>query len=154
METSAKNNKATGPSLCRRLKEAGVKPSLQRLAVLEHLCARYDHPTADMIYAGLHASVPTLSKTTVYNTLRLFCEAGLACSLNLDAGNQRFDGQTHRHDHFICRHCGRVFDVPAADAKAGSRAELPAGLREFEVFRTEVSYFGLCADCKDERNRE
>lgn len=131
------------------MQEVGVKPSLQRMAVLEYLETHCNHPTVEMIYADLHPGVPTLSKTTVYNTLRLFCEAGLACSLNLDSQNQRFDGQMHPHHHFICRNCGKVMDVPVD--KKTAEAELPAALNKFEVFRTEVSYFGICSDCGSHR---
>ena len=50
----------------------GIKPSLQRLAVMKYLMQYHTHPTVDEIYAALHSSIPTLSKTTIYNTLSLF----------------------------------------------------------------------------------
>lgn len=130
--------------ICARMRAAGIKPSLQRIAVLEYLCSRYNHPTADMIYAGLHPQMPTLSKTTVYNTLRLFCQAGLATSLSIDCQNQRFDGHLHPHHHFICTRCGKVADVPGQGKEAFP--EWPG----YEIERSEVSYFGICPDCRNE----
>ena len=50
--------------------------SRQREAVLENLRARYDHPTADMIYTDLKKSFPNLSLGTVYRNLAVLCEAG------------------------------------------------------------------------------
>ena len=53
-----------------------IRPSYHRIKVLEYLFDHEDHPTADEIYAVLHSQIPTLSKTTVYNTLNSFVEAG------------------------------------------------------------------------------
>ena len=52
----------------------GIKPYYNRMAVLEYLMAHPTHPTVDEIYEGLRGSMPTLSKTTVYNALRLMVE--------------------------------------------------------------------------------
>ena len=56
------------------LEKCGIKPSLQRIAIVEYLMENRIHPTADDIYHALCIQVPTLSKTTVYNTMRLFAE--------------------------------------------------------------------------------
>ena len=56
------------------LEGAGVRPSVQRLAVMDYLATHKTHPTVDEIYSSLAPSIPTLSKTTVYNTLKLFVE--------------------------------------------------------------------------------
>ena len=48
-----------------RLTEHGIKPSMQRMAVMEYLMTHRTHPTVDEIYTALHPSMPTLSKTTV-----------------------------------------------------------------------------------------
>ena len=58
------------------LEKCGIKPSLQRIAVVEYLMENRIHPTADDIYHALCILVPTLSKTTVYNTLKLFAYQG------------------------------------------------------------------------------
>lgn len=62
----------------------GVKPSVQRLAVMDYLVENHTHPTADEIYSALHKQMPTLSKTTVYNTLKLLTEQGAAIQLTID----------------------------------------------------------------------
>lgn len=56
------------------LKEHGIKPSYQRMKVFQYLVDNHNHPTVDMIYKALCPEIPTLSKTTVYNTLNLFVE--------------------------------------------------------------------------------
>ena len=61
-----------------------VKPSLQRMALLDDLLQNRTHPTVDEVYTRLSPKIPTLSKTTVYNTLRLFAEKGVAQMLTLE----------------------------------------------------------------------
>jgi len=66
-----------------RLLEHNIKPSMQRIAIMEYLMNHPIHPSADDIYTALSPSMPTLSKTTVYNTLRLFSEQGAALMLTM-----------------------------------------------------------------------
>ena len=65
-----------------RLLEYNIKPSMQRIAIMEYLMEHRTHPSADEIYTALSPSMPTLSKTTVYNTLKLFAEQGAALILH------------------------------------------------------------------------
>lgn len=62
----------------------GIKPSVQRLAVMEYLKTHCTHPTADEIFSALSPKMPTLSRTTVYNTLRLLASRGAVLSLDID----------------------------------------------------------------------
>ena len=128
----------------RNLTDHGVKPSAQRLAVMEYLMEHRTHPSADEIYCALHPAMPTLSKTTVYNTLRLLTEKGAAIQLTIDERNVCFDADTTPHAHFLCTRCGKVFDVPLRETDLERQACIPQG------FRTEqgaVYYRGCCARC-------
>ena len=64
---------------------------MQRMAIMDFLIANRIHPTADEIYNALYPTIPTLSKTTVYNTLKLFTEQGAVKALVIDEKNVRFD---------------------------------------------------------------
>ena len=77
-----------------RLLEHNIKPSMQRIAIMEYLMDNPIHPSADDIYTALSPSMPTLSKTTVYNTLKLFSEQGAALMLTIDEKNTNFDADT------------------------------------------------------------
>lgn len=57
-----------------RLVSRDIRPSLQRLAIMKFLLANRTHPTVEDVYKGLYQKIPTLSRTTVYNTLRMFYE--------------------------------------------------------------------------------
>ena len=81
------------------LREHGIKPSLQRIRIFSYLIHTEEHPTADTIYSALVNEIPTLSKTTVYNTLKLFQEKGVAVVVNIENNEVRFDADTSFHGH-------------------------------------------------------
>ncbi len=91
--------------------EKGINPSFQRLKIYEYLKKADFHPTVDNIYNELIKIIPTISKTTIYNTLKLFVEKGIAQTLTIDENEVRYDCNTEPHAHFKCIKCGRVYDV-------------------------------------------
>jgi len=127
-----------------QLLDYDIKPSAQRIAIMEYLLTHRTHPTADEIYTALSPSMPTLSKTTVYNTLRLFTEHGAALMLTIDDRKVCFDGDTSPHAHFLCKHCLRVYDLPLPNA-----VELIGNVSSYGHAITEahVYYRGVCNDC-------
>lgn len=97
------------------LLEYGIHPSVQRIAIMDYLQKHHTHPTVDEVYVALHKEIPTLSKTTVYNTLKLFAEQGAAQMLTIDERKVCFDGVVTPHVHFLCKTCGKVFDFPLTE---------------------------------------
>ena len=77
----------------------GIKPSVQRIAIMKYLFEHRTHPTVDDIFHDLHDAIPTLSKTTVYNTLKLFSEKGAILSLTID--EKKFDSMATNNDMLI-----------------------------------------------------
>ena len=90
----------------------GIRPSVQRIAIMRYLLKNLTHPTADEVFDSLRKQIPTLSKTTVYNTLKLFVENGAAIYVGIDEKNARFDGIISPHAHFRCKRCGCIIDLP------------------------------------------
>lgn len=125
------------------LLQHSIKPSVQRTAIMAYLLENKIHPTVDEIYTALSPDMPTLSKTTVYNTLGLFAERGAVRVLTLDERNARYDVDMRRHAHFICKHCGKVYDLMNVNMSTFS---LPDS-NEFKVETVEVSYSGVCNKC-------
>jgi Fe2+ or Zn2+ uptake regulation protein len=124
------------------LREHGIAPSHQRVRILEYLRGTIAHPTVDSIFRDLGRELPTLSKTTVYSTLSLLCEQGLAQVITIEENECRYDADTSEHGHFKCRVCGTVYDFrPGTRGKA---PELPAG---FLVEQCHVYCRGVCARC-------
>ena len=128
-----------------RLMEFGIKPSLQRIAVLEYLMEHLTHPTADVIFNDLYPTIPTLSKTTVYNTLKLLEEQGAIRAISIDDKNVRYDADISGHAHFKCKQCGSVHDVTLKDS---SSIELKNS-EDFILTEYQVYYKGYCKQCKD-----
>lgn len=126
------------------LRQFAIKPSVQRTAVMEYLMINRTHPTIDEIYMALSPIMPTLSKTTVYNTLDLFVEKGAVKSLVIDEKNARYDVDISAHAHFICKSCGGIHDI--FDVKQ-SMFQLPSN-KKFSIDAVEISYSGTCIQCK------
>ena len=93
------------------LTEAGIRPSAQRLSVLEYLTGTTCHPSADRIYEDVHAMQPTLSRSTVYNTVKLFLDKGVIETVAGDSSECRYDYFHKPHAHFQCRQCRKVYDI-------------------------------------------
>ena len=122
-----------------------VKPSVQRLAIMDYLLTHRTHPTIDEIYLALCNEIPTLSKTTVYNTLKLFVENGLAQMLTIDERNVCYDGDLSLHAHFLCKQCNKIFDMPASAEDLQVKAMRNDG---FQVEEVHQYYKGVCPACQ------
>lgn len=132
----------------RHLVGYSIRPSVQRTAIMEYLMNHKTHPTVDEIYLALFPSIPTLSKTTVYNTLNLFLEKGAVQMLTLDEKNARYDADISQHAHFFCRSCGKVYDLHDMEDHYYEKPDI----KGFRVERTEISYFGVCESCNANLN--
>ncbi len=122
---------------------SGIKPTFQRLTVLDAVRENRSHVTIRDLHAVLVRKIPTLSKTTLYNTLELFAAKGLVRALSIDPAEARYDGVLTPHHHFFCTACGRVLDIEIS-CPTGRAGELH-GHRIDEVH----GYFkGVCRDCR------
>lgn len=125
------------------LKHHDIKPSLTRMMILDYLASAKTHPNVDEIYQALQSKIPTLSKTTVYNTLHLFIEKALARSVLLQDNEQRFDLASHPHAHFQCKICHHVFDADfVPDLKHAQ------SLSNHDIEDISVLLIGVCEACK------
>lgn len=131
------------------LLEHNVKPSLQRMAIIKYLLTHKNHPTADDMYNELSKGMPTLSRTTVYNTLKILSENKACLTLTLDEKNVHYDGDTSLHAHFLCKDCMKIIDIPLNEASlSGCESS------DFVVDSIEVSYYGYCSKCQKKRIKE
>ncbi|KAF0201033.1 MAG: hypothetical protein FD170_3065 [Bacteroidetes bacterium] len=96
--------------IIRRLNEAGLKITPQRVAVMQTLCKLRMHPTAEELFAEVSKTIPGLSPTTIYNTLDTFVEKGLIKRVKTDADVMRYDAITEHHHHLYCAVSDRMED--------------------------------------------
>lgn len=127
-----------------RLMERGIRPSMQRLAIMDYLINHPIHPTIDDVYQALSNKVPTLSRTTVYNTLRMLSENQAAQMITIDEHRVCYDGNVESHVHFYCKKCGKIIDLFGEQAPKLEGEKIVEG----NIIQEEQLYYkGICAKC-------
>ena len=119
-----------------------IKPSYQRIKIYEYLVHSDEHPSAELIYRELIKTIPTLSKTTIYNSLKTFVKEGIVKVVTLDGNEMHYDSVLEEHGHFICRKCGKLFNISIDLSQSFS--ELGSG---FEVEERSIYLKGVCNQC-------
>ena len=134
-----------------RLRSAGLRVTQPRLAVLETV-RQSSHLAADQVSDRVRERIGTVSTQAVYDALNTLTEheilrkiepAGSAMLFEINLGDN--------HHHIVCRECGAVADV---DCAVGSMpCAVPQQTHGFIVEEAEVTYWGLCPDCAESRER-
>ena len=122
-----------------------LKYSRQRESIKACLMNRRDHPTADALYTSIREEFPNISLGTVYRNLNLLVELGEIRKFSCGDGTDHFDYITSPHYHFVCRHCGKIIDIPmAALTELETKAEkhVDGTIDEHTIF-----FYGICNDC-------
>ncbi|HSC47270.1 MAG TPA: Fur family transcriptional regulator [Gammaproteobacteria bacterium] len=114
--------------IAEELQSHGVIPTPQRLQIAAVLLDRPQHMSADQIMAAVNRESPRVSKATVYNTLRLFCEKGLAREVIVDPTRVFYDSTTGSHHHIYNVDTGDLTDIEAGQVAFSKLPELPAGM--------------------------
>lgn len=111
-----------------RLKEAGLRPTRQRLALAKLLLESGPrHITAEeLFYEARSAGIP-VSLATIYNTLHQFTSIGLVREVAVDMGQSYFDTNTSHHHHFFDERTGQLTDIPEAEVEIGRLPRPPEG---------------------------
>lgn len=130
------------------LKE-NIKPSYARIRIMEYLLTKKSHPTVDEIYSALVKEIPTLSKTTVYNTLNLFMKAKIARVITIEENETRYDADMSFHGHFKCDSCGMIRDFELKGS-----AHDTSDLDGFLIRDKNVYYNGICPECLSNSSQE
>jgi Fur family transcriptional regulator, iron response regulator len=94
------------------LRQHGIQPSAQRVAVADYVLSTCEHPSADLVWKRVKEKFPWISRATVYNTLNLFVDRGLLQRLTIAEDSVVFDPITETHHHFIDEDTGAIHDVP------------------------------------------
>jgi Fe2+ or Zn2+ uptake regulation protein len=140
---------ATGtPDLVRLLHDRGQRATPQRLVILRELQRRGRHATADEIRRWTRDELPGTSTPTVYATLELLVELGLARRVDAGSGATLYDPRIEPHQHTVCRRCGRVDDLDGEVDVAGLRRR--AAGTGFRPDGVQVVISGVCAVCAAE----
>jgi Fur family transcriptional regulator, iron response regulator len=111
-----------------RLREAGLRPTRQRVALAGLLFDHADrHVTAEQLHGEASAAAIRVSLATVYNTLHQFTNAGLLREVVVEPGRSYFDTNVDDHHHFFCESSGHLQDIPGEAVMVGCLPQPPAG---------------------------
>ncbi len=127
------------------LEDKGIKPTYQRLKILEYMSKNQNnHPTVEKVYEDLLAEIPTLSLTTVYNTLNNFLEKRLVYRVTITGTEVRYDFNTDYHHHFLCKECGKIIDI---DLKCAYGEGMNGSICGHRIEEIHGYFKGICKDC-------
>lgn len=134
-----------------KYRQAGLKLTPQRLAILEYLVDNKSHPSAEDIYKAVSKTFPTMSFATVYNTLETLKQRGNILELTIDPYKKRFDPNLKPHHHLICVKCKKIIDIHDKFTLHLPKTEIEG----FEIVGNHVEFYGLCPKCKKiKKNKE
>lgn len=126
----------------------GLKSTSQRFHIVEAFLHAQGHPSAEELHDQVREIDPTVGQTTVYRTMKLLCDAGLAREVQFGDGLTRYE-QRHgveHHDHLICEQCGATIEV--VDEQIEKLQEALALRHGFKPTRHHLYLYGICAACR------
>ena len=118
-----------GQTIDRRVRDAGLRPTRQRLALASLLFAKGDrHLSAEELHEEAQAAGVPVSLATVYNTLHQFTEAGMLRILAVEGSKTYFDTNTSDHHHFFIEGENKIFDIPDTPVRVVNLPQPPEGM--------------------------
>jgi Fur family ferric uptake transcriptional regulator len=132
-------------SLTQYLEDHNLKHTRQREAVLEIFLDASGHITGEEIYNRVRQKHENIGYTTVYRTMKLLCEAGLAVERHFDDGITRYEIEQEHHDHLVCLRCGKIIEFECSMIESAQQDI--ANHYGFRVLRHRHELYGHCADC-------
>jgi len=133
-------------TVIQKLRENGFKLTPQRLAIIKYMEGNKNHPHALKIHRDLKRRYPTLSFSTVYNTLNMLEKIGEIISLNIVDQYVNFDPNTSPHIHFYCEKCHRIKDIFLDEV---SGLSIPMDELNGNIIKSaQITLRGICSDCR------
>ena len=130
------------------IQNAGLRRTSQRDVILEIFLKTEEHLTSEDLYWLVQKQDPSVGHTTVYRTLKLLTEAGLAREVRFGDGKTYYEHHYNHehHDHLICTECGRIIEFFSAEIE-----ELQDKMAEkygFRLTNHSLRMWGICQDCE------
>ena len=130
------------------IQKKGLKRTAQRDLILDTFLHTEEHLSSEDLYRLVKQHDPTIGQTTVYRTLKLLTEAGLAREVRFGDGIAHYEHnyKHQHHDHMICSECGRIIEFFSAELEALQDAM--AAKHNFEITQHLLRIIGVCAECR------
>jgi Fur family iron response transcriptional regulator len=128
MVMDQKNTAPDPAMMTERLREAGLRPTRQRLLIAALLLdGRHRHVSADSLAREIRQTGAHMAGGTIYNTLNQFTEAGLLRRVTIHNEHSVFDTNTEHHHHFYDAEHDQLIDIPANDVLLAALPGAPEG---------------------------
>lgn len=139
-------NEVEHRTLASYLEENNLKNTKQREAILDVFLGATGHITSDDLFQQVRELHPNIGYTTVYRTMKLLCDAGLASERHFDDGITRYEIAHEHHDHLVCTRCGKIIEFECRMIE-DTQNEIAARYG-FRVLRHRHELYGHCPDCR------
>ena len=117
-----------------------------RVKIQEIIENSHSHLTAEEVFRLLRETFPQVVRATVYNNLNALCEAGLVRKVSVQGMPDRYD-RIRRHDHLVCKACGRLVDLDLSDLTHELQRQVSVPFLSYDL---KLVY--LCEQCQKKRN--
>ena len=126
----------------------GLRSTRQRDIILDFFLSTHQHISVEELYLKIKASHPGIGHATVYRTLKLFTEAGLAREILLHDGQTRYEHALagEHHDHLVCTGCNAIIEFE--DETIEKLQKEIAARHGFMIRSHKLEIYGLCAQCR------
>jgi Fur family ferric uptake transcriptional regulator len=138
-------NEVEHRALAQYLEQHNLKHTRQRDEILDAFLSVKGHITSEALHQLVRETSPNIGYTTIYRTMKLLCEAGLAAERNFDDGITRFEIAHEHHDHLVCTRCGKIIEFECEMIEAAQQQI--ADKYGFRVLRHRHELYGHCEDC-------
>ena len=115
-------------------------------AIYEIIATSHAHLSATQIFEKLQNRYPNVVLATVYNNLNKLWTAGLIRKVSMEGMPDRYD-RMKKHDHLVCRHCGKLSDITLEDLTSSLKKQLGD-----DVISYDLKVFYVCPACREKEN--
>jgi Fur family ferric uptake transcriptional regulator len=132
----------------KHIQKAGLKRTSQRDLILDVFLRTERHLSSEDLYRLVQSEDPSVGQTTVYRTLKLLTEAGLAREVRFGDGRTYYEHnyKHEHHDHMICTDCGKIIEFFSAELEAIQDAM--AAKYRFQPTQHSLRILGICVECR------
>lgn len=139
-------------ALASYLEDRNLKHTKQREAILDVFLEVQGHITGEELYQRVRERHPNIGYTTVYRTMKILCDAGLAIERHFDDGVTRYEVEHEHHDHLVCTRCGKIVEFECSMIE--SAQEEIVERYGFRLLRHRHELYGHCPACQDREKAE
>jgi len=136
------------------IREKNLRDTKQREFIIEEFLSSKKHITVEELHGQLEKRTGNIGIATIYRTLKVMCECGLANEIKLGREKARYEqsfGYEH-HDHLICEKCGKF--IEAKDERIEKLQKELVKKYGFSPRAHKLEIYGLCSACKQKRRKD